>query len=154
MSNNSSIIIASDHAGYQLKAQLLQAFATLHPCLSFEDLGTNSEASCDYPDFASKLARLIQNGQYMRGILLCGSANGVAIVANKYSQVRAALAWIPEIAKLAREHNDANVICLPARYLNLQQALQIVHNFLHTDFIGGRHAIRVQKILELSDKNT
>lgn len=144
------LIIASDHAGFVLKKQIIEELRSQNPNLPITDLGTNSENSCDYPDFASELARSIENGKFQRGILLCGSANGVAIVANKFPKIRAAIAWLPELATLAREHNDANVLCLPARYLDLGQAMEIVHNFLNTQFAGGRHATRVAKILNLS----
>lgn len=144
------LVIASDHAGFVLKKQIIEELCSQNPNLSITDLGTNSEDSCDYPDFASELARSIENGKFQRGILLCGSANGVAIVANKYPKIRAAIAWLPELATLARVHNDANVLCLPARYLDLGMAMEIVHNFLNTQFAGGRHAGRVAKIINLS----
>lgn len=144
------LIIASDHAGFVLKKQIIEELRSQNPNLSITDLGTNSADSCDYPDFASELARSIEDGKFPRGILLCGSANGVAIVANKFPKIRAAIAWLPELATLAREHNDANVLCLPARYLDLGQAMEIVHNFLNTQFAGGRHAGRVAKIINLS----
>lgn len=148
--SSGNLLIASDHAGFILKTKIIKSISKNNQNLFIKDLGCDSADSCDYPDYASSLAKLIQDGRYKHGILLCGSANGMAIVANKYSRVRAALAWLPEIAQLAREHNDANIICLPARYLTLEQALIIVDNFLNTEFMGGRHANRVNKILNLS----
>lgn len=102
--------------------------------------------SCDYPDYAHAVAEAIENETVEFGILLCGSANGVAIAANKHQKIRAALCWMNEIASLARQHNNANIICLPARYITIDEAEEMVHTFLTTDFEGGRHQKRVEKI--------
>ena len=110
------------------------------------DFGTDSKDSCDYPDYAHPLAEAVSKGRARCGILICGSANGVAMTANKYPDIRAAVCWKADLAKLARQHNDANVICLPARFMSQSEALEAIQAFLHTDFEGGRHEKRVQKI--------
>ena len=138
------IPIASDHAGFELKEKLkayLQAKG-----YDVEDLGTHSTASTDYPEYAHKLAEEIASGAAKRGVLLCGTGLGMAYAANRHPHVRAAVAWAPEIATLARQHNDANVLSLPARYLTEAQADEIVDRFLTTAFEGGRHQPRVDKI--------
>ena len=138
------IPIASDHAGFELKEKLkayLQAKG-----YDVEDLGTHSTASTDYPEYAHKLAAEIASGAAKRGVLLCGTGLGMAYAANRHPHVRAAVAWAPEIATLARQHNDANVLSLPARYLTEAQADEIVDRFLTTAFEGGRHQPRVDKI--------
>lgn len=140
---------ASDHAGWQYKQQLMAFFFQKY---AVQDFGTHSGASCDYPDFAHLLASFIneknkpqeQGGFY--GVLICGSANGVAMTANKYPYVRAAVAWQEELAVLARKHNDANVLCIPARFVSIALAQQMLQSFLQTPFEGGRHLIRVRKI--------
>jgi ribose 5-phosphate isomerase B len=111
-----------------------------------QDFGPGSEASVDYPDYVHPLAAAIETGEFENAILVCGSGNGVAITANKHPKVRAALCWAPEIAKLAREHNDANVLCIPARFVSEEVAKQMADLFLNTGFEGGRHATRVNKI--------
>jgi len=111
-----------------------------------EDLGTDTVASTDYPDFAHPLAQRVSRGDAERGILLCGTGLGMSYVANRYPNVRAGVVWSPDIAELARKHNDANVLVLPARFLTEDQALEIVNLFLDTSFEGGRHARRVDKI--------
>jgi ribose 5-phosphate isomerase B len=137
------IPIASDHAGFEMKQKLIES---LNQEFTFDDLGTYSEASVDYADFAHKEANLIQNKIFEKGILLCGSGNGVAMTANKHTGVRAALCWNAEIAELARLHNDANILVLPARFIDLEEAKKCVKTFFSTNFEGGRHAKRVQKI--------
>ena len=144
MSSKSIIAIASDHAGYQLKEAIKEHFEKKG--YDFKDFGTFSEESVDYPDFAHKLAGAIDRQEYERGITLCGSGNGISMAANKHPRVRAALSWNKEIAELARKHNDANVCSLPARYLTQNEALEIIDAFLNTDFEGGRHQRRVEKI--------
>ena len=139
-----TIALGSDHAGFARKQALKtwlegQGYAV-------QDFGTHSEASVDYPDFAHPLAAAVAAGVPALGILLCGSANGVCITANKHAGVRAALAWLPEIAVLARQHNDANVLCLPARYVSDAEAAAIAGAFLGAAFEGGRHQARVDKI--------
>ena len=138
------LLIASDHAGYDLKTSLTAWLRQQGH--QVEDLGPASADRVDYPDNAHPLAQRIEAGEPKVGILLCGSGNGVCMTANKYPHVRAALVWNAELAGLARAHNDANVLCLPARYLDEQEARLIVTTFLQTAFEGGRHAPRVQKI--------
>ena len=138
------LALGSDHAGFELKqAVLRQLQAAGH---DVRDFGTYSVDSMDYPDVAHPLAAAVAAGEFAQGILLCGSANGVCIAANKHAGVRAAIAWLPELAALARQHNDANVLCLPARYVSEAQAQEIVSAFLETAFEGGRHQTRVAKI--------
>jgi len=138
------IAIGSDHAGYDYKEDLISFLEGKG--FAFKDFGTHSKDSVDYPDFAHPVASAVENGEAAFGILLCGSANGVAITANKHQGIRAALCWGEEIAKLAREHNDANVICIPARFVREGDAEKMVDIFMHTDFEGGRHSRRVDKI--------
>jgi ribose 5-phosphate isomerase B len=135
--------IATDHAGYDLKEFIKETFKNV---FSFEDYGTYSKESADYPDFAHALASSVENNIVPKGILICGSGNGVAMTANKHKNVRAALCWTPEIALLARQHNDANILVLPARFVTFDEALLIINSFMNTNFEGGRHQIRVQKI--------
>lgn len=138
------IAIGSDHAGFPLKEQLKDWLQKAgYP---FRDFGAQSEESADYPDFAHPVADAIEEGSFEYGVLVCGSANGVAITANKHAGVRAAVCWQEEIAELARKHNDANVICLPGRFISQEVAVKSLDRFLHTAFEGGRHARRVSKI--------
>jgi ribose 5-phosphate isomerase B len=138
------IAIAADHAGFELKSILLP-FLTQQG-ISFEDLGTYSLDSMDYPDVAHPLADKVESGEAELGILICGSANGVAMAANKHQGIRAAICWKTEIAALARQHNNANVLCLPARFISSDEASEITNIFLQTEFEGGRHQRRVEKI--------
>lgn len=140
----SKIVIGSDHAGFEYKTEIIEFLRKIN--ISIIDVGTNSEASCDYPDYAHALAEKIENKEAEMGILLCGSANGVAMAANKHQAIRAALCWENEIASLARLHNDANVLCLPARYVSIESTFEMVNTFFTTDFEGGRHQKRVDKI--------
>ncbi len=142
------ILIASDHAGFELKEKLERKLAELG--FDVDDLGTNSADSTDYADYAHPLARQVSDGTVKRGVLMCGTGLGMSYTANRYPHVRAAVAWSPEVAKLAREHNDANVLVLPARFVDEQEAVQILKAWLDTPFEGGRHARRVEKI-EKSD---
>lgn len=142
----SKIIIGCDHAGYKLKEYLKENLDKENYII--EDIGTFSEQSMDYPDVAHPLAEAVANGQYPLGILLCGSGNGMAIAANRHKGVRAALCWDVEITRLARLHNDANVLTLPARYIDFNLAYEMVKIFLNTDFEGGRHVKRVEKLDE------
>ncbi|MGM0497344.1 MAG: ribose 5-phosphate isomerase B [Bacteroidota bacterium] len=144
MSSKSIIAIASDHAGYQLKKAIKEHFE--QKGYDFKDFGTHSDESVDYPDFAHKLGESIDRKEYERGITICGSGNGISMAANKHPRVRAALCWNVEIAELARKHNDANVCSLPARYISREEAMEILNAFLNTDFEGGRHQRRVEKI--------
>ena len=145
------IPIASDHAGYEMKQKLEKVLDRMG--YDVQDLGTNSEASTDYPDYAHPLAHEISEGDAKRGILLCGTGLGMSYVANRYPHVRAAVVWAPEIAKLARQHNDANVLVLPARFISEPEAEEILKTFLDTPFEGGRHERRVEKI-ELPEGTT
>jgi ribose 5-phosphate isomerase B len=135
-------IIASDHAGYELKQKLLEHF----PELKFEDLGPNSTESVNYTDYAHRLATMIEQGEADRGVLICGSGVGVSITANRHAGVRAALCWQTEIARLCRQHNDANVLCLPARFISIEQAIEMLNVFVNEPFEGGRHQTRVSSI--------
>ncbi len=136
------ISIACDHAGYELKTWLKSKLKDYH----FEDFGTHSNDSVDYPDFVHPLADNLALKENQLGIIICGSGNGVAITANKHKHIRAALCWNTEIASLARQHNNANVISIPARFVSKELALRMVETFLNTDFEGGRHQRRVNKI--------
>ncbi|MBO4739749.1 MAG: ribose 5-phosphate isomerase B [Bacteroidales bacterium] len=137
------IAIASDHAGFEMKEFLKEQLK--NEC-AFKDFGTFSPESMDYPDVAHPLAQSIVKGDFQVGIILCGSGNGVNMVVNKYPQVRSALCWKEELATLARQHNNANVVAIPARFIEKEEALKIVKAFLSTDFEGGRHQRRVEKI--------
>lgn len=141
------IALASDHAGYAEKERLKEVLADLG--VEFEDLGTGSEASVDYPDYARKVAEQVAQGQVEQGLLVCGSGTGMAITANKVPGVRAAVAWSEEIARLARQHNDANVLAIGARTTPPGEIPKIVRAWFATDFEGGRHADRVAKISEV-----
>ena len=138
------IPIASDHAGFELKERLRVALAEMG--YDVQDIGTHSTASTDYPDYAHPLAQEVSDGQAVRGVLLCGTGLGMSYVANRYPGVRAAVAWNPEVAALARKHNDANVLVLPARFVSDEDALAILQVWLTTPFEGGRHQGRVAKI--------
>ncbi len=140
----SKIAIGNDHAGVmykeKIKAMLIAAGHEVY------DAGTNNEESVDYPDFAHPVANKVAEGDAAYGILICGSGNGVAITANKHQEIRAALCWKVELAKLARAHNNANIICIPARFVSLSLAKNMVNSFLTEKFEGGRHLKRVKKM--------
>lgn len=138
------IAIGSDHAGFEMKNHLIGWLKNGKHHV--DDFGTKSHDSCDYPDFAHPVAENIEAGAYDLGIVLCGSANGTCMSANKHQGIRAALCWAPEVSRLARAHNDANILCLPARFVDLSTAEAITAVFLKTEFEGGRHENRVQKI--------
>ena len=138
------IPIGSDHAGFELKAVLADELRALG--YEVEDVGTHSTASTDYPDYAHPVAHEVEVGEAARGVLLCGTGLGMSYAANRHHGVRAAVAWTPEIARLAREHNDANVLVLPARFVDAETARAILHAWLDTPFEGGRHQRRVAKI--------
>lgn len=146
-----NILIASDHAGYALKEVLERQLGALG--YRVEDLGPSDESSVDYADFAHALAERVSSGESERGVLLCGTGLGMSYAANRHPNVRAAVAWAPEIAALAREHNDANVLVLPARFVGEEEGKAILQAWLDTPFAGGRHARRVEKI-ELSQNST
>ena len=141
---NKTIYIANDHAGVELKEAVVKHLEEND--YTVINLGTNTLDSVDYPDFAHPLAKAIEEGKAQFGILICGSANGVCITANKHQNVRAALCWKNEIASLARQHNDANVLGLPARFISIEEGIEMVHTFLNAEFEGGRHQGRVDKI--------
>lgn len=136
------IAIGGDHAGFALKAMII-AHLTEH---EMADMGPHSDQSCDYPDFAHPLAQKVAAGDAERGILICGSGNGVCMTANKHPGIRAALCWDTELVTLARQHNNANVLCIPARFLGADKAMAMVDLFLNTPFEGGRHQNRVAKV--------
>jgi ribose 5-phosphate isomerase B len=139
-----SLAVGCDHAGYPLKDPLI-AWARSQGYM-VQDFGTHSTDSVDYPDFVHPVARAVEEQDNTWGILICGSANGVAITANKHAGIRAAICWTPELASLARRHNDANVLCLPARFVSVEEGLSIASTFFAESFEGGRHEKRVRKI--------
>jgi ribose 5-phosphate isomerase B len=138
------IAIGCDHAGYETKVQLVKFLEDQGHRL--KDFGTYSPDSIDYPDYARPVAQSVANKEFDLGIVLCGSGNGVNITANKTKGIRSALCWLPEIAALARQHNDANICAIPARFVSVEQAKEIAKAFLGAAFEGGRHGIRVSKI--------
>jgi ribose 5-phosphate isomerase B len=142
------IPIASDHAGFEMKEKISAALTALG--FDVHDLGTSSPASTDYPDYGHPLAKQVSTGEVSRGVLMCGTGLGMSYVANRHPHVRAAVAWTPEIASLARKHNDANVLVLPARFISEEDGVAILKAWLATPFEGGRHERRVEKI-ELED---
>ena len=139
-----STVISSDHAGFALKEEIKSYLVAKG--IEVEDMGTFSEERADYPDFAHKVSEVIQLEKHKLGILICGSGNGINMAANKHEKVRSALCWKEEIASLARQHNDANIIALPARFIELDEAKRCVDTFFDTEFEGGRHEDRVNKI--------
>jgi len=138
------IAIGNDHAGTEYKLAIIGLLKSKQ--IEVINYGTDGTDSVDYPDFAHPVALDVENGTADLGILICGSGNGACMTANKQQNVRAALCWTKEITKLAREHNDANILSLPARYIALPQALEMVSTFLNTSFDGGRHERRIEKI--------
>lgn len=139
-----TLAIGSDHAGFEYK-QALKKWLEKNG-YTVKDFGAHSTDSADYPDFAHPVAEAVEAKKSDLGILLCGSANGVAITANKHQGIRAALCWTEEVAELARQHNNANVVCIPARFVSYELAEKILDRFLHSSFEGGRHQRRVDKI--------
>ena len=135
------VYIASDHAGFELKEEILKANRDL-----LLDLGTKNKDRVDYPDFALTLVENIKKDKESKGILICGTGNGMAIAANRHKNIRAGLVFNAEITKLIRQHNDANVLVLPGRFMNVHEALKCVENFLNSDFEGGRHKTRISKL--------
>jgi ribose 5-phosphate isomerase B len=138
------IPIGADHAGFQLKKVIVDHFSKQG--YFFHDYGTHSEESIDYPDYGHPVAEHIQSSPGVLGIVICGSGNGINMTVNKHQQIRSALCWTEEIASLARQHNNANIIALPARFIDEDLAIRMVEVFLATEFEGGRHATRVNKI--------
>lgn len=144
-----TLAIGSDHAGFEAKERARSELTSL----GFEvvDKGTSSLESVDYPDFAAAVARAVVAGEVERGILICGSGIGISIAANKIRGARAALCWNEETARLAREHNDANILCFGGRFISTEQAVEMIRLFVETDFAGGRHKVRVEKLSALED---
>ncbi len=138
------LAIASDHAGYQMKLSIIKYLEGKE--YEVNDLGTDSTDAVNYPDFGHPLAEAVESGRFDLGISLCGSGNGINMVTNKHQGIRGALCWNKEISTMARLHNDANICSLPARYLDLETAREIVDAFLETDYEGGRHDIRISHI--------
>lgn len=138
------VAIGGDHAGYEYKEEVISYLEGKG--VQVKDFGTHSSASVDYPDFAHPVASAVESGEYAYGILICGSANGVAITANKHQGIRAAICWGDELARLARSHNNANILCIPAKFVDTATAEEMVDIFAETAFEGGRHENRVNKI--------
>ncbi len=138
------IAIGGDHAGFQLKGKLKEVLTKSG--VDIIDFGPDSEESCDYADYAHPLAEAVSSKQVELGILICGSGNGIAMTANKHQQIRAAICWEGELAKLARQHNDANILVLPARFIEESVAVDCVNTFISEEFEGGRHLRRIEKI--------
>ena len=145
------VAIGSDHAGYEDKERVKKQLETLG--VEYEDVGTNSTESTDYPIYAEKVARKVASGAVEQGLLICGSGNGMQIAANKIRGVRAALAWNEETARLARQHNDANVLSVPARMISPEEVSKVVKSYLGAKFEGGRHQRRVEEISEMEKKS-
>jgi len=139
-----TIAVASDHAGFERKQAILQYFGKQG--IKFYDFGCFSSESVDYPDFAHPISKAVNNGEFKVAVTFCGSGQGISIVANKYPNIRSALCWKPEIARLAVEHNNANMCAIPGRYVTDEEAIAIVEAFLNADFEGGRHLRRIEKI--------
>ena len=141
------IALAADHAGFEEKEKIKATLDKLG--VEYVDMGTNSCDSVDYPDYAKKVADAVSKGEFEQGLLVCGSGTGMAIAANKVKGVRAAVAWSPDIARLARQHNDANILSIPARFMSDDDASGVIKAWFDADFEGGRHQRRVEKIEEL-----
>jgi ribose 5-phosphate isomerase B len=144
------IALAADHAGFEEKEKIKRTLDEMG--VEYVDMGTNSTESVDYPDFAKRVAEAVSHGEVDQGLLVCGSGTGMAIAANKVKGARAAVAWNPDIARLAREHNDANILSLPARFMSDEEASNVLRAWFGADFEGGRHAKRVDKIKELESE--
>jgi ribose 5-phosphate isomerase B len=144
MNNLPKISIGSDHAGFELKGQVIKFLEGLK--YQVKDFGCYSAESMDYPDVAHPVAESVAENKDTLGVLICGSGNGVCITANKHKGVRASLCWLPELGSLARQHNNANIICLPARFVDKETAFEILSSYLNATFEGGRHQNRVNKI--------
>ena len=144
LKENIPVGICCDHAGYATKLAIIEYLESKN--IAYRDFGTSSTDSCDYPDFAHPCAAAVESGKCYPGIGICGSGEGINITLNKHQGIRSALCWLPEIAALARQHNDANVIALPGRFISNELAVEIVDTFLNTAFEGGRHQRRIDKI--------
>lgn len=143
-STQMTIAIGADHAGFEYKSLLIDYLS--NKGFQVKDFGTYAADSVDYPDFAHPVSEAVEGGDFKLGVLICGSANGVAMTANKHAGIRAAICWTEEIAGLARQHNNANILCIPARFVSKEEMMAIADRFFTTDFEGGRHANRVNKI--------
>lgn len=141
---NIPVALCSDHAGFEMKQAVIGYLK--QQGIAYKDFGTYSTDSCDYPDFAHPCAEAVESGACYPGIAICGSGEGISMTLNKHQGIRAALCWLPEIAALSRQHNDANVLSMPGRFITAEQALEIVKTFLSTSFEGGRHQRRIDKI--------
>ena len=139
-----TLAIASDHAGYQMKLSLIKHLE--EKGYELRDFGTDSTRAVNYPDFGHPLAEAVESGRFSMGISLCGSGNGINMVSNKHQGIRGALCWNREISRMARSHNDANICSIPARYVDLETAIEIVDAFLETEYEGGRHDARISNI--------
>ena len=144
LKENLPVALCCDHAGLQTKLAVIEYLKSEN--IAFKDFGTYSEDSCDYPDFAHPCAQAVESGEGYPGIAVCGSGEGISMTLNKHQGIRCALCWIPEVAHLAREHNDANIIALPGRFVSNEEAITMVKTFLTTDFAGCRHQRRIDKI--------
>jgi ribose 5-phosphate isomerase B len=143
--NEQRIAVCSDHAGFELKTKVI-AYLQTKKVTDLKDFGTYGPESCDYADYAHPMASAVENGEFDFGISICGSGNGITMTVNKHQKIRAALCWENEIVALARQHNNANVLSLPARFITEQAAYEMVDTFFSTDFEGGRHQTRIDKI--------
>lgn len=141
---NKPVALCSDHAGYATKLAVIEYLKS--EGIEYKDFGTYSEDSCDYPDFAHLCANAVESGECYPGIGICGSGEGINMTLNKHQGIRSALCWIPEIAKLARQHNDANVLTMPGRFVSNEEAIEMVKTFFGTEYEGGRHQRRINKI--------
>ena len=145
------IALASDHGGYKLKEEIKKYLDEKE--IPYKDFGTYSDERTDYPIYAKKVAKAVQNKEYEKGILICGTGFGMTIYANKFKGIRCASCWNEEVAKLLKGHNDANIIALPGRFINISQAVNILRAWIGTEFMGGRHAERLQMIDEIEKEN-
>ena len=144
LKENIPVGLCSDHAGFETKQAVMQWLD--EQGIAYKDFGTYSTDSCDYPDFAHPCALAVEQGDCYPGIAICGSGEGINITLNKHQGIRSALCWIPEVARLARQHNDANVLAMPGRFVSDEEAIEMVKTFLNTPFEGGRHQRRIDKI--------
>ena len=145
------IALGSDHGGYKLKEEIKKYLDEIG--IKYKDFGTNSDERCDYPEYAEKVAKSIQKNECDKGILVCGTGFGMAIVANKFKGIRCASCWNEDVAKLLKEHNDANIIALPGRFISVSQGIAILRTWIASEFSEGRHKERVQMIKEIEKEN-
>ncbi len=145
------IALGSDHGGYKLKEEIKKYLDEIG--IEYKDFGTNSEERCDYPEFAEKVAKAVQKKECEKGILVCGTGFGVSIVANKFKGIRCASCWNEEVARLLKGHNNANIIALPGRFINVSQAIVILRAWIATEFMEGRHSERLQMIENIENEN-